>query len=350
MKDMSESNDRRLDDIISSLNNIREEMDATLRASQSDEFNKADEAGRDEEEDPGTLALQDYLASRLEQIGEVIPEKREFKDLRTGNGWDTTKVIEQAFKIEPISMKRAVEIATSAKKKLTDRIRDAFLGRKEELRVVEPPVIDFVPIWKVKGFHECYYLRSGTYKVNVKDDVVAVEVEGHSRDLILERKHRKFIPTAILERFQKFVSFLSRESKYFVISEATELATKRSESQLVMSGSGRMLSPDEEATLTSWRAKRIFDTAELKVRGSKARIQESRVSKEALLERFREQVVHMPDRFKKILSNRLEITELKRIYIPIVRVLVQKGLVPTEVIVNGSSGELADTKLLELLE
>ncbi len=58
----------------------------------------------------------------------------------------------------------------------------------------------------------------------------------------------------------------------------------------------------------------------------------------------------MPERFKQILSNRLQILELKRIYIPFFRVSVQKGLVPREVVINGASGELADAELLELLE
>jgi len=68
------------------------------------------------------------------------------------------------------------------------------------------------------------------------------------------------------------------------------------------------------------------------------------------LTRFRENVVSMPERFKQVLSNKLQITELKRIYVPIIRVPMQKGLVPREVIVNGTSGEIADAKLLGLLD
>jgi hypothetical protein len=202
----------------------------------------------------------------------------------------------------------------------------------------------------VKGFHECYFLRNNSYRVNVRNDVVGVEVEDRGRDLMLERKHLRFIPSAIVDRFQMFSSFLTSESKYFVVSEVTELATKRSESEMVISSAGRPLNDEEEMMLTSWRAKRVFDTSDLKVRGASVKIKEPALAKEFVLGKFREKVVRMPERFKQILSNRLQITELKRIYVPFIRVPVQKGLVPRDVIVNGTSGELAERELLELLE
>ena len=346
---MENPKDRTLEDIISSLNSIREQLDDTLRISSSSGMNDANVSseGADESE---SLALEDYLAGRLEQIGEIPAEKREIKGLKTGNGWDASQVVEHVFKIEPISMKRASEIACTSRRSFRERFSNILGGRREELKVVGTPLVEFVPIWKVKGFHECYYLRSNSYKVNVKADVVAVEVEGTSRDLILERKHRRFIPAVIVERLQKLASFLSSESKYFVVSDVVELATKKSESELVMTGGGRTLSLDEYAAVTSWRTKRIFDLAELKVRGARVNVREPVISKEMVLSKFREQVVHMPERFKRILSNRLQISELKRIYVPFIRISLQKGLVPSEVIVNGSSGELADKGLLDLVE
>ena len=345
---MSELKDHSLEEIISSLNSIREEVDAAFQASSPDEVNKNNQERA--QEDVDSLMLEEYLASRLQQIGEVAPEKREVKGLKTGNGWDSNQVVEHVFKIEPISIKRAGEIAFSSNRPLRERLSRMLNPHKEELRIIGTPTVDFIPIWKMKGFHECYYLRTNSYKVKVKDDVVAVEVEGRSRDLILEQKHRRFIPAAIVERFQKLSSLLSNESKYFVVSDALELATKRSESELAITGAGRRLNQEEEEAVTSWRAKRIFDISELKVRGARVNVRESTISKEALLEKFREQVIHMPERFKQILSNRLQISELKRIYIPFIKIYVQKGLVPREVVVNGSNGELAENRLLELLE
>jgi hypothetical protein len=298
------------------------------------------------DEDPASLALEEYLAGRLQQIGEVPSETKEVKGLKTGNGWDANQVIEQVFKIEPISIKRAIEIAVSANRTFRERLR----RRQKDFELVGTPLVEFVPIWKVRGFHECYYIRNGSYKVNVKNDVVAVEVEGRSRDLMLERRHSRLIPAAIMDRLLRLSSFLSNESKYFVVTDALELAIKESESELVVSGTGHPLSTDDEAELTSWKSKRIFDEGDLTVRGAKTQIREPALSKETLLSQFRERVIRMPDNFKQILSNRLQITELRRIYVPLIRVPLQKGLVPREVIVNGTTGEIAHSSLLALFE
>jgi hypothetical protein len=337
-----------LEDIISSLNNIREELDQAFQASTSG-F-EGDEGRKKPEEDVGAIALEKYLASRLQQIGEVSSDRKEIKGLKTGNGWDAEKVIEHVYKIEPISIKRAIDVSFQSHRTFKDRIVDFLTRRREERRVITTPTVEFIPIWKVKGFHECYYLRTNSYKVNVKDDVVGVEVEGKSRDLILEKRHRSFIPAAIMGRIQKLGAFLTSESKYFVVSDVLELATKKSQSELAMTGFGRNLSPDEDMALTSWRTKRIFDLSELKVRGARVEVRDASMSKEVVIAKFRDQVVHMPERFKEILSNRLEILDLKKIYVPFIRISFQKGLVPHEAIVNGSSGELAVANQIELLE
>lgn len=345
---MSDARNHDLEDIISSLNSIREELAERVAAADSEGLDHVEEKAK-REEDLSSLALEEYLASRLQQIGEVSTEKPGIKGLRTGNGWDPNQVVEHVFKIDPISIKRAVEIAVSSDRKTKERLSNFFKRSPADARLVGTPTVEYVPIWKVKGFHECYYVRTNSYRVNVKDDVVAVEVEGKSRDLILERKHSRLIPTAILERLQKLGSFLTNESKYFVMAQALELAMKKTESVLVVTGTGRSLTQDEENELTSWRTKRIFDVGDLKVRGLKVKVREG-ISKEVLLSKFQENVVRMPERFKQILSNKLQVTELKRIYVPIIRVPMQKGLVPREVLVNGTTGEIADSRLLTLLE
>jgi hypothetical protein len=342
---MLDSKDHSLEDLTSN-HHYAEEGWAT-RASTPNSADRIKEH-RTNEEDATTIALEEYLASRLQQIGEVPPEQKEVKGLKTGNGWDANHVVEQVFKIEPISIKRAVEISVSSNR--TFRERFSLRRHKEDFGLVGTPIVEFVPIWKVTGFHECYYIRGSSYKVNLKDDVVAVEMEGQSRDLMLERKHSRLIPAAIMDRLQRLSSFLSNESKYFVITDALELALKSSVAELVISGAGRPITADDEAELTSWKSKRIFDEGDMKVRGAKVQIREPALSKEALLTKFRERVIRMPEHFKQILSNKLQITELKRIYVPLVRIPLQKGLVPREAIVNGTTGELADSRLLALLE
>jgi hypothetical protein len=337
--------DDSFDEIISGLDNIREEL-GNLQASAP---SPNDEEKRSESEDSNS-ALEDYLSSRLQQMGEIAAETKEIGGLKTGNGWDAAQIIEQVYRIDPISMKRAVDVAISSNRKLRERIANKLMGRRSETKLVGTPTVEFVPIWKIRGFHECYYLRSNAYKVKVKEDVVGVEMEGKSRDLILERRHRSFVPSLLLERFQKLGAFLSGESKYFVVNEVVELARCRSDGELVMTGTGKEMSRDDELALTSWRPKRIFDQTELKVKGAAIRIRDAAISKESFLAKFRERIIRVPERFKQILSNRLQVTELKKIYVPLIRIPIQKGLVPREVIVNGTSGELADNTLLTLFE
>ncbi|HYB67027.1 MAG TPA: hypothetical protein VEC43_01765 [Candidatus Acidoferrales bacterium] len=344
---MSDSKGNSLDDVISNLDRHRDDDQWEIRSSTPDDLDRTKEHEKPVD-DAIMIALEQYLASRLQQVGEVPPEKKEIKGLKTGNGWDANQVVEQVFKIEPISIKRAIEVAVSSNRTLRERL--SFRNRKEDFGLVGTPTVEFVPIWKVKGFHECYYIRGSSYKVQLKDDVVAVEMEGRSRDLMLERKHRRLIPAAIMDRLQKIGSFLPNESKYFVLTDALELAVKSFEAELVISGLGRPLTIDDEAELTSWKSKRIFDEGDMKVRGARVQIREPALSKEALLTKFRERVIHMPENFKQILSNKLQITELKRIYVPLIRIPLQKGLVPREAVVNGTTGELADPSLLALFE
>lgn len=343
---MEPKQSRDLEDIISSLNSINKQIEPASQTS----FPDMPKERKDHEDHDDSFPLEEYLASRLQQIGEVSPETKQTDGLRSGNGWDADKVVESVYKIEPISVKRAVEVALSSNKRFRERLRSVLHGGREGAKVVGTPTVEFVPIWKLIGFYECYYLRTNTYKVKVKEDVVGVEVEGRSRDLMLERKHRHFIPAAIVERFQMLGTFLTNKSKYFVVNDVMELARKKSVSELTITGLGKVIDQDEEMALTSWKSKRVFDLAELTTRGAKVSVRESILTKEGVLTKFREQVVRMPERFKQILSNRLQITELKRIYIPFIRVPVQKGLVPHEVVINGASGELADRNLLELLE
>ena len=345
---MPDSGNNELDDSIA---NFAQAGDGHAWSTQAASPNDLDQTKDHTPPDDATsVALEAYLASRLQQIGEVSHEKKESVGLKTGNGWDPNQIVEQVFKIEPISIKRAVEIAISANTTWRDQLSKSFRRQKRDLELVGTPTVEFVPIWKVRGFHECYYIRNSSYKVNVKNDVVAVDMEGQSRDLILERKRSRFIPAAIIDRLHRLGSFLSDDSKYFVITDALELATKSTDGELVVSGSGHKISLDDEAELTSWRSKRVFDEADLKVRGAQVRIREPTLSKEALLTQFREVVIRMPERFKQILSNKLQILELKRIYVPLIRIPLQKGLVPRETIVNGTRGELANARLLNLFE
>src|SRR5208337_1520431 len=145
---MSDPKHYDLADIISDLNNIREELGQTVTASSPDGLDASKEKLPADEQP--SLALEEYLASRLQQIGEVAAEKKEIKGLKTGNGWDANQVVELVFKIDPISIRRAVEIAVSSDRKVKERLSNFFKRPKDEVRIVGTPTVEYVPIWKVK--------------------------------------------------------------------------------------------------------------------------------------------------------------------------------------------------------
>ena len=89
------------DEIILGLNQVRREFDGLQAATSptKDEANDSTKAN----DDPESIALEEYLSSRLQQIGEITSEKKETKGLRTGNGWDATQLIEYVYKIDPVS-------------------------------------------------------------------------------------------------------------------------------------------------------------------------------------------------------------------------------------------------------
>ena len=81
-----EANDR-FDEIISGLNHVRRELEETIHAATPPTKDEANDSAKSNE-DPESIALEEYLSSRLQQIGEIASVTKEAKGLRTGNGWD----------------------------------------------------------------------------------------------------------------------------------------------------------------------------------------------------------------------------------------------------------------------
>ncbi|HKM75905.1 MAG TPA: hypothetical protein VJZ32_05770, partial [Candidatus Bathyarchaeia archaeon] len=106
------------EDPIFRLNNLRKRLEGNLRSADDKKKNDTPQTP----EDTDSTAIEEYLTSRLQQIGEITPETKQYKGLRTGNGWDSDRIIEQGYKIEPIAIKRSVDIAISANRRLGERI------------------------------------------------------------------------------------------------------------------------------------------------------------------------------------------------------------------------------------
>jgi hypothetical protein len=262
---------------------------------------------------------------------------------KSGNGWTPERIVEVSYQVEPMPVEQSkMVIARSKYLGLASRLRSSlsFAGKSKE--ITGEPIAVHVPIWYAEGFHECYYLRAGSYKVDVSSDVVAVEVEGQTRDLRVGYQGRKLIPDAITRRLQRLGSIFLSQSKYFYLDGVVELAKSRGQGSTYVSGDGRKGELLEEVIDPDWKLKRIFDQRDLIVAGAEVRSPHLEESRNRLLSVFKERVLRMPTNFKEILSNQFEIATLAVYYLPYYYFRLGNGAQSREVVIHGVTGERAE--------
>jgi hypothetical protein len=262
---------------------------------------------------------------------------------RSGNAWAPERLVEATYQVEPITAEQAIGAATQSRKlAFLNRLRSALRMLPRQKHVVGQPTLIYVPVWYAEGYHECYYLRSASYKVDIPSDVVAVEVEGKTRDLHVGHQGRKLIPEALARRLQSLGSIFLNQSKYIYVDNIVELARSRTGGSLYESGDGRNGELLEELIDSDWKLRRIFDQRELAVEGAvegAARVKETRGR---MLSRFREMYLALPPNYREILSNKFEITTFSLYCLPYYKVKVKDGSKTQNVVVHGVTGDKAE--------
>lgn len=262
---------------------------------------------------------------------------------KSGNGWAPERLVEVTYQVEPISVEEAKLLATHSRiVAFLNRIRLALRLAPKPKQIVGGPVVVNVPVWYAEGFHECYYLRTSSYKVDVSPDVVAVEVEGRTRDLRVGYQGRRLVPDAIARRLQRLGSMFLSQSKYFYIDEVIELAKVRTQASLYVSGDGAAGEMLDEIIDPEWKSRRIFDESELSVPGAIQRNAPKDESRGRLIERFREKTLRMPTDYREILSNLFEVTAFSLYYVPYYYLRLANGNQTREVVIHGVTGRKAE--------
>lgn len=295
-------------------------------------------------------SLQSYLASTIQRIAGLESLMRGDAERRAGNGWEPLHVHELIYKVEPRPVREVVQKATRSR--LSRILEPLSRLRKIEdakVEVVGTPTLVYVPIWFLKGFHECHYTRSNVYRIELDSDVVAVEVEGRNRNIVLERRVHKLIPARLAKRLRTIGSFLSGERKYFVLDDVLELASSREEGQLYVTAVGREGSVLKEVVRDDWKLERVFDLSQLKTFGIRSEVAKSNETKEGVIERFRSRVVRLPMVFKEILKSAFEVTQLTLYYVPFYSLQVRRETKIDGLVVNGASAERADPQTAHLV-
>jgi len=288
--------------------------------------------------------IRGQIASRLEKLGTLDKLAEEMPGLREGNGWDPSKIVETRMRVVPQPLDRLLRRAT--KPGILQRVADSFRPASAISRLAGLPTVVYFPLWYVKGHHECFYLRETNYQIRVDKDVVAVEVDGETRDLMIEEQETNLIPEAFKRTLKRFSRFLTGERRYFNLSHVTELAVGQKEAAMYVTSDGREGDVLEEALPRAWKAQRVFDITHLNVEGTIARIATSKETKETAMHRFQERLARMPETSKQILSNGFHIEELVQYYVPYVHFPVMRGGRLDHMIIDGASAEIADVMIV----
>ena len=151
------------------------------------------------------------------------------------------------------------------------------------MRLSEEPRLKLIPFWRVKGYHECFYFRGNSYKVDLEEDVVAVEVEGRIRDLVGQESSDSQKLTNLTRRLLGKRDWSGIKS--FRLNEATELAYMFKEGALFLNAEGK---EDLEAEAFFEGKVPLQKTAkeELATRFPEAELSASSVSKEDLVRKL----------------------------------------------------------------
>lgn len=259
--------------------------------------------------------IKRLLDSTISEFQSLFQSAGGFEDSRVGNGWDPEKVVPDIFLLQPKPLKEIVEIAESRKSSLfRSRILSFIKPQQREVRMSSNPKLKLVPFWQIRAFHECFYFRGNSYKIDLPEDVVAVEVEGKIRDLVgLESADSQSIVNLTRRLFGR------REwsgKKYFRLNDATELAYMYREESLFVNAEGK---EDLEAEAFFEGKASVEKTSHEVIlkQFPNAELGRSSISKEDLIRKIHSMIVKPPAAFSKILSNRFQIADLAEYLIPV---------------------------------
>jgi len=289
-----------------------------------------------------------FISSLIEKLGALDKLAEEMPNPRKGNGWEPSEIAETVAMVLPQPLDRIARKAIGPG--ISARIADFFRPKHATSRIAGPATLIYFPIWYVKGYHECFYLRDAKYTIPVDKDVVAVEVDGETRDLMIEEQESRIVPEALKRRLQRFSGLFTGQKRYFSLNDVVELAVRSRRAEMCVTPDGREGNLLEEVLPHSWRTQRIFEIAQLNVEGVITRMASSQETKERVVERFRDRYVEMPETPRQVLSNTFQIEELTQFYIPYAHFRVARAGRLDDVILNAASARIPDGKTVDLVK
>jgi hypothetical protein len=291
----------------------------------------------------GTLSADDrfeeikrLLDSTIDEFQTLFQSAGGFEDSRIGNGWEPEKIAKEIYFLRPKPIGELSKIAESRKRSLFKNRVFSFLKPKERdvLTSVEPR-LKLVPFWRIKGYHECFYFRGNSYKIDLPQDVVAVEVEGKIRDLLGQETAEAQSLTSVARRLLGRRDWSSVKS--IRLGDVTELAYMYKEGSIFVDADGKE-NLEAEAFFDRNLPLQKMSADQLAKEVPGAELGKSSITKDDLVAKLHAMVVKPPNAFSKILSNRYQITQLAEYLMPVYSFVYQWRGLRRELSVHGYTG------------
>jgi len=280
--------------------------------------------------------IKRLLDSTINEFQTLFESAGGFEDSRVGNGWNPEKIAPEIYYLQPKPLEELSKIAEARKRSLFKNRVLSFVKPKEQdvLTLVEPR-LKLVPFWRIKGYHECFYFRGNSYKIDLPEDVVAVEVEGKIRDLLGQES----VDAQSLANLAK--RLLGRKEwsavKSIRLGDVTELAYMYREGSIFVDAEGKE-NLEAEAFFDRNLPLQKIGADQLAKELPGAELGKSSITKEDLVRKLHAMVVKPPSAFSKILSNRYQITELAEYLMPVYSFIYEWRGQRKELTVHGYTG------------
>jgi hypothetical protein len=282
--------------------------------------------------------IKRLLESTISEFQTLFQSAGGFEDSRVGNGWTPEKVIPEIYYLEPKPVDELMQIAEGRKRSLfKNRILQFLRPKERDVRSQPEPRLRLVPFWRVTGYHECFYFRGNTYRIDLPDDVVAVEVEGKIRDLMGQDSGDSQTLTNFAKRL--FGKKDSAGTKAIQVSDVTELAYMYKEESIFVDADGNE-NLEAEAFFDRPLTLRKASLDELKETFPSAELRAGSISTEDLIQKLHTLVVKPPTAFSKILSNRFQVTQLAEYLMPVYSFMFEWRGQKKELTVHGYTGAI----------
>jgi len=284
--------------------------------------------------------IRRYLDATLEDFQRLVDKAGGFEDNRVGNAWHPANLKETLSTVAPMPSSEILGKVKSVRW----RALGMALGNLPKARTLniefEKPHLQYHPYWIAKGYHECIFFRGASYRVPTSDDVLAVEVDGKLRNLVLRDDKPHSFLEQVRDSIEWVTGFASNKPREFILDEVTELARRYKRASLCLDAYGRHDKHIERFLRKNPPLQQISNLDQIKRNTPSAEIMQLQENKDSVMKKLRDTVVQAPKIFTRILSNRFEVTDLTLLYLPVYKVKYQYAKKEGIVNVNGWTGEL----------